>query len=121
MHGDNVAAAPVSYVVTYFGQNITRGSVSVNIMTATIDLPAVDSDVNFFVTGTNVFGTGGNSDNVLMDRISKLTTYMHIGMYICTYVANVGTYVHSFYNWYIYYWPRIITIRQIKHRCCDFV
>ena len=93
MHGDNVAAAPVSYVVTYFGQNITRGSVSVNIMTATIDLPAVDSDVNFFVTGTNVFGTGGNSDNVLMDRISKLTTYMHIGMYVRMLLTWVHTYI----------------------------
>ena len=40
---------------------------------ATIDLPAVDSDVNVFVTAMNVFGTGGDSD-ILMDEISELCT-----------------------------------------------
>ena len=77
MYGDNVVAAPVSYVVSYFGQSITRESRSVmaNVMRATINLPAVDSDVNFFVTATNVFGTGGNSD-IIMDEISELTTYV---------------------------------------------
>ena len=77
MYGDNVVAAPVSYVVSYFGQSITRESRSVtaNVMRATISLPAVDSDINFFVTATNVFGTGGNSD-IIMDEISELTTYV---------------------------------------------
>ena len=77
MYGDNVVAAPVSYVVSYFGQSITRESRSVmaNVMRDTINLPAVDSDINFFVTATNVFGTGGNSD-IIMDEISELTTYV---------------------------------------------
>ena len=77
MYGDNVVAAPVSYVVSYFGQSITRESRSVmaNVMRATINLPAVDSDINFFVTATNLFGTGGNSD-IIMDEISELTTYV---------------------------------------------
>ena len=42
----------------------------------TINLPAVDSDVNVFVTVMNVFGTGDNS-NVLMDDISELPTCTH--------------------------------------------
>ena len=108
MYGDNVVAAPVSYVVSYFGENITNRSVTVDVTRATIDLPAVDSDVNVFVTAMNVFGTGGSSE-ILMDEISELTTYIHI---------------HSFYNWYIrtyVRWPRIIVIRQIRHKCCDFV
>ena len=77
MYGDNVVAAPVTYVVSYFGQSITRESRSVmaNVMRATISLPAVDSDINFFVTATNVFGIGGNSD-IIMDEISELTTYV---------------------------------------------
>ena len=77
MYRDNVVAAPVSYVVSYFGQSITRESRSVmaNVMRDTINLPAVDSDINFFVTATNVFGTGGNSD-IIMDEISELTTYV---------------------------------------------
>ena len=80
MYGDNVVAAPVSYVVSYFGENITNGSVTVDLTRATIDLPAVDSDVNVFVTAmTNVFGTGANSE-VSIDYISELTTYMHIHM-----------------------------------------
>ena len=78
IYGDNnIAAAPVSYVVSYFGKNITSGSVTVNVTRATIDLPAVDSDVNVFVTAMNVFGTGGNSE-VLMDEISELCMYIHI-------------------------------------------
>ena len=40
---------------------------------ATIDLPAVDSDVNVFVTVMNLFGTGENSE-IVMDDISELTT-----------------------------------------------
>ena len=74
MYGDNVVAAPELYIVSYFGENITNGSVTIDLTRATIDLPAVDSDVNVFVTAmTNVFGTGANSD-IIMDEISELTT-----------------------------------------------
>ena len=74
----------MTYVVSYFGENITNGTVSVTAASATIDLPAVDSDVNVFVTVMNVFGTGGDSD-ILMDEISELhdsivLMYMHIRM-----------------------------------------
>ena len=89
MYRDNVVDAPESYVVSYFGDNITSGSVTVNVTMATIDLPAVDSDVNFFVTAMNVFGTGGNSE-ILMDDISELTTYVHM------YVVNLSTYVCTY-------------------------
>ena len=71
MYGDNIVATPISYVVSYSGESITRGSITVNVMRATIDLPAVDSDVNVFVTATNLFGTGGVSA-LLMDEISEL-------------------------------------------------
>ena len=77
MYGDNIAAAPVSYVVSHFGENITRRSVTVNVTRATIDLPAVDSDINVFVTATNVFGTGGNGE-VSIDYISELHNYVTI-------------------------------------------
>ena len=83
MYGDNnTVAALVSYVVTYFGDNITNGSVTVDVTRATIDLPAVDSDFNVFVAATNVFGTGGNS-TLLMDEISELC------LYICTYIIHM--------------------------------
>ena len=59
---------------------------------ATIDLPAVDSDVNVFVTAMNVFGTEGNIE-IVMDDISELTTYIHT--YVRTYVY-VSTYVTGF-------------------------
>ena len=81
MYGDNIVVAPVSYVVSYFGENITRGSVTVNVTRATIDLPAVDSDINVFVTAMNVFGTGGNGE-VSMDDISELRNYIPICKYI---------------------------------------
>ena len=74
MDGDNVVAAPVSYVVSYFGENITNGSVTVYLTRATINLPTVNSDVNVFVTAMNVFGTGGNSD-ISTDKISELHSY----------------------------------------------
>ena len=73
MYGDNFVAAPVSYVISYFGENITNGSITVNVTRTTVDLPAVDSDVNVFVTVMNVFGTGGDSD-ILIDEISELCT-----------------------------------------------
>ena len=84
---------PVSYTVSYFGERITRRSVTVDVTRATIDLPAVDSVVNVFVTAMNVFGSGGNSAT-LMDNISELTTYMHVHMfaktgYTCMYVAFI--------------------------------
>ena len=58
----------------------------------TIDLPAVDSDVNVFVTAMNVFGTEGNSE-IVMDDISELTTYI----YASTYVVNLSTYVRTWF------------------------
>ena len=75
MFGDNTGAVPVSYIVSYFGENIINGTVSVTAASSTIDLPAVDSDVNVFVTVMNVFGTGNNSD-VLMDEISELHAFI---------------------------------------------
>ena len=74
MDGDNVVAGPVSYVLSYFGENITNGSVTIDLTRATINLPAVDSDVNVFVAAMNVFGTGGNSD-ISTDKISELHSY----------------------------------------------
>ena len=60
---------------------------------ATIDLPAVDSDVNVFVTVMNVFGTGGNS-KILIDEISELShTYICMYMQVHNYVANLSTYI----------------------------
>ena len=85
MYGDDVVATPKSYIVSYFGDNITNGSVNATATMATIYLPAVDSDVNVFVTAANVFGTGGNSE-ILMDDISELTTYIYASTY-CTYVC----------------------------------
>ena len=80
MYGDYVVAAPVTYVVSYFGENFTNGTVNNVVATsATIDLPAVDSDVNVFVTAMNVFGTGGDSE-ILMDEISELPTYMQLNL-----------------------------------------
>ena len=82
-YGPNVAAAPVSYIISYFGKNITNGSVTVNVSTGTIDLPAVASDVNVFVTAMSVFGTGPVS-NVTMDKISEL----YINLYIQEQLKN---------------------------------
>ena len=61
MFGGNTGAVPISYIVSYFGENIINGTVNVTVASATIDLPAVDSDVNAFVTAMNVFGTGNNN------------------------------------------------------------
>ena len=80
MYGGNTGAIPVAYIVSYFGENITNGTVSVTAASATIDLPAVDSDVNVFVTAMNVFGTGNNT--VLMDDISELHDYI-VHMHVC--------------------------------------
>ena len=84
MYGDNIVATKVSYVVSYSGESITRGSITINVTRATIDLPAVDSGVNVYVTATNVFGTGGVSA-LLMDEISELPIIyiMHI-LYMTT-------------------------------------
>ena len=77
MAGDMVV--PISYNVYYFGANITNDSIIVNSSMATIDLPAVDSDVNVAVTPMNVFGSGPVSD-IAMDEISE--SCMH---YTCLY------------------------------------
>ena len=61
----------MTYIVCYFGQNIVNGSITVNSSMATINLPAVDSDVNVAVTAENVFGSGPFS-NIVMDKISEL-------------------------------------------------
>ena len=73
MYGGNIGAAPAIYVLSYFGENITNGTVSVTAASAAIDLPAVDSDVNVYVTAMNVFGIGGDGD-ILMNEISELCT-----------------------------------------------
>ena len=49
---------------------------------ATIDLPAVDSDVNVVVTAMNVFGSGPAS-NIAADKICEL--YVRLG-YVHAYV-----------------------------------
>ena len=66
----NHGAIPVTYAVHYFGQNITNGSISVANLMATIDLPAVDSDVNVAVSALNAFGSGPSS-NIAMGEISE--------------------------------------------------
>ena len=82
----NVAAAPVSYIVNYYGNNITNGSVTVNVTRATIDLPAVASDVCVLVTAMSVFGKGPVS-NVATDKISELYVHLHIYIiYIYIYI-----------------------------------
>ena len=53
---------------------------------ATIDLPAVDSDVNVFVTAMNVFGSGPAS-NIVLNEISQLI-----------YTVFVYTYIHNIYD-----------------------
>ena len=52
----------------------------------TIDLPAVDSDVNVFVTAMNVFGSADPSD-VATDEISELIMYTYL--YICVLLTCV--------------------------------
>ena len=74
-------AATVSYIVSYYGNNITNGSFTVNVPWATIDLPAVDSDVNVFVTAMSVFGTGPVS-NSAMNEISELHIHLHVHIYM---------------------------------------
>ena len=53
---------------------------------ATIDLPAVDSDVNVFVTAMNAFGSGPAS-NIVLNEISQLI-----------YTVFVYTYIHYIYD-----------------------
>ena len=84
MYGGNTGAVPVSYIVSYFGENITNGTVDVTVTNTTINLPAVDSDFNVFVTAMNVFGTGNNT--VLMDDISELHDSI-VHTYACMYVV----------------------------------
>ena len=61
----------MSYIVNYYGENFTNGSVNVAVTRAAIDLPAVDSDVNVFVIAMNVFGSGPSS-NISLADIGKL-------------------------------------------------
>ena len=82
MFGGNTGAVPVSFIVSYFGENITNGSVNVTITRLTIDLPAVDSDVNVYVTAVNVFGTG-DCCSVSMDEISESHNSIR-STYTCT-------------------------------------
>ena len=84
----SVVAVPISYNVYYFGDNITNGSIpDIDVPMTTIDLPAVDSDVNVFVTAMNVFGSGPAS-NIVLNEISELAIYIHTVntyIYACTY------------------------------------
>ena len=54
---------------------------------ATIDLPAVDSDVNGFVTAMNVFGSGPGS-NIVLNEISELiyAVFVYIYVYMMIFV-----------------------------------
>ena len=67
-------AVPITYNVSYVGENIMSGSVSTTQPMATFDLPATDSDVNVTVTAMNVFGSGpaSNVSNASMSNISEL-------------------------------------------------
>ena len=113
MYGDNVAAVPVSYVVNCYGTRFTERSVTVNTMTATIDLPAVDSDVKFRVAAQTVFGRAVFS-NTLKDKISELTTYIQcMYMHMHVLLTWIHTYVAFITGIYICNWPRIITFREI--------
>ena len=93
MYDDNVAPTPVSYIVYYFGDNITNGSATVEVIMATITLPAMDSDVSVIVTAMNVFGSGSAS-NVILADISELYMYIYAYVYIriCVYIH---TYMHT--------------------------
>ena len=82
----------MTYIVYYFGQNIANGSITVNSSTATIDLPAVDSDVNVAVTAVNVFGSGPSS-NIAMDKISELAINVLCMYYEHTYCTYVYAYI----------------------------
>ena len=97
MYGNNIAAVPLSYVVRYSGESITFQSVTVSVTRATIDLPAVNSDIDFRVSGKNIFGEGRPS-NSLIDEISELTTYVHTNVpytSVCTYICMLLTWVQT--------------------------
>ena len=51
---------------------------------ATIDLPAVDSDVNGFVIAMNVFGSGPGS-NIVLNEISELIYTVFVYTYVRIY------------------------------------
>ena len=93
----SAVAAPISYTTNYSGENITNGSIpDINVPMTTIDLPAVDSDVNVFVTAMNVFGSGPSS-NIVLDEISELhTACIYLCMYVRTYILEVCMYVHTY-------------------------
>ena len=59
----SVTNVPISYIVTYFGESITNGSITVTQPKAIFNLRSEDySGVNVFVTAVNVFGSGPDSD-----------------------------------------------------------
>lgn len=65
------------YNVTIFGEDIDNRTLTVDAPTVTIDnLPAVDSDVNVFITAMNVF-VSTDPSAVAMDTISELCTYVY--------------------------------------------
>ena len=71
---------------------------------ATINLPAVDSDVNVLVNAMNVFGSGPDSNE--SDIISKLYTYV----------------LHTHYLRSIAYYMCILkSIMMMHHNCCAYI
>lgn len=79
-YGPSVVAAPITYVIYYFGENITNGSDTVTDASMTVfNLSEAysnkDSDVNVVVTAMNAFGSGPPS-NVSVDEIGGLHTYI---------------------------------------------
>ena len=77
---------------------------------ATIDLPAVDSDVYVSVTAENVFGSGPFSDNA-MDKISELAINVLCMYYEHTYSTYVRICIHFVHSMY----ARAVTDIQNNH------
>ena len=73
-------AVPITYNVSYVGENITNGYVNITQPIVTFDLPATDSDVNVTVTAMNVFGSGPAS-NVSNNSMSNISELYDIRMY----------------------------------------
>ena len=70
-----MSAVPVTYVVSIIGENIDgirSKHFTTNVMRATINLPAVDSDIDVIVATRDRFI---ESSSTLRDKISELTTY----------------------------------------------
>ena len=71
----NAVPASTKYNVSVFGDDIENRTLTVDVTMATIDSPAVDSDINVFVTAMNVFGSAEPSD-VATDEISELCIHI---------------------------------------------